>query len=818
MNKYSSFRFLCGQVVLIAVFCIHSLGAPTNDNFTSSVQLSGTNISYAGDVTGATLEPNEPAGGGTNTVWMSWSPPGSGAVITTLPHWSQKHAWAIYTGSSVDNLQPVSVVPLYANSLCRFWAAEGTVYHFQFAGEAASSFTFDFQFQAAGVCSNDNFADAELVRGRSLTLGPSPVAGATMELGEPAHMGDVPQQSIWWKWQAPQNGTYLINPNSMLVTNLVLAVYSGESVEALTLIAKSTNSEVRFPVTGGRFYYIAGAVPTNSPGDIRGHLQYAKIDNSSRAVPGNCLLEPSWEESLEPEHWGRSGSIGGWWGAMNLAADGFSWPTLSQGAKIWQDFSVTPGHEYAVQFAFQRSGAQVKVSWDTNVLGIASIPAGEPEFWNWVTYKTVPSNSTARITFENLGGSPSGGVDMDAFSVVDLSAPPKIINQPSSISTVSGGTAPFVVGISGSSPLNLQWFHNDQSLMHQTNRFLVLSSVSTNETGGYFVIITNGFGAVTSVVASLLVDASAAPSIVWQPYGDTVAEGGYYNFSVAAIGTPPLVYQWFFNGAAVANATQKTLTFTNVQASDAGIYHVTVSNSAGVVWSLPAKLVVSEAINGGGLIDFRNQFVTTVTNKFPVFDLDGITPLNGNEFRAQLYAGPALELLRPAGQPTPFRTDFDAGYFVPQLVSLANVPPGSNCVVQVRAWEFDKGNSYEEARALGGKFGKSEILTITAGGDTEPPGFLLGLQSFGLEAGLPYLTVGILQFSERLPDGTVVWSLTGEPGFRYVVERAVEDFLWQPLLVVTNVSGTVTFTDSSTATQPSCSIEHGFWIKRVCGS
>jgi hypothetical protein len=225
---------------------------------------------------------------------------------------------------------------------------------------------------------------------------------------------------------------------------------------------------------------------------------------------------------------------------------------------------------------------------------------------------------------------------------------------------------------------------------------------------------------------------------------------------------------------------------------------VTVSNSAGVVWSLPAKLVVSEAVNGGGLIDFRSHFVTTVTNKLPVLDLDGVTPLNGNGFRAQLYAGPSLELLRPAGQPTPVQTGFDAGYFVPQLVSLANVPPGSNCVVQVRAWEFDKGNSYEEARALGGKFGRSEILTVTVGGDSLPPAYLTGLQSFGLQAGLPYLTVGILQFSERLPDGTVVWSLTGEPRFRYVIEKAAENFLWQPFLVVTNVSGTVTFTDSST--------------------
>ena len=391
---------------------------------------------------------------------------------------------------------------------------------------------------------------------------------------------------------------------------------------------------------------------------------------------------------------------------------------------------------------------------------------------------------------------------MDAFSVVDLREPPKIINQPASVSTVSGGNVAFVAGATGTFPLHYQWHFNNQPQSNETNRFLVLNAVSTNQTGGYFVIITNRFGAATSLVAQLSVDAAIYPTIVWQPYGDTVAEGGYYAFNVAAIGTEPLSYQWFFDGAAIANATQKTLAFTNVHSTNAGIYHVAVTNAAGTVWSLPARLFVSETVMGGGMIDFRNWFVTAITNELPVFDLDGISLLSGNGYLAQLHAGPSLELLRPAGQPTPFQTGFEAGYFTPQLVTLANVPPGSNCVVQVRAWESSKGNSYEEARALGGKFGKSEILTITAGGAAEPPAYLLGLQSFSLQAGLPFLTTGILQFMEQLPNGTLVWSLTGEPGYRYLIEKQSQGFLWQPYVVVTNVSGTVNFADSPTNTSP----------------
>ena len=391
MNAVLSFKVLLAHVVCLMLFGARSFGAPANDDFAASVQVSGTNISYSGDRTAATLEPNEPVTGGTNTVWISWAAPGSGPVTTKLPNFTLH--WAVYTGHSVGSLQPVTVVPLYANSMCRFWATEGTVYHFQFSGPA-SAFVFNFQFEPAGVCVNDDLVNAQIVKGNNSNLGPNPVAGATMELGEPAHMGNVPQQSIWWKWQAPQNGTYIFDPNSALVSNVVVGAYFGDAIEALTLIAKETNRAARFPVTGGRTYYLVGAVPAGSTGDIRGSVQRGDIDNASRAVPGNLLLEPSWEgTAIEPQYWGMSGSVGGMHNGYNLGADGITWPTLSQGAKIWQDFAVTAGHHYEVRFAFKSSGAQVKVSWDTNVLGISSIPAPNPNTGPGMLIKLSPATT-----------------------------------------------------------------------------------------------------------------------------------------------------------------------------------------------------------------------------------------------------------------------------------------------------------------------------------------------------------------------------------------------------------------------------------------
>jgi len=310
------------------------------------------------------------------------------------------------------------------------------------------------------------------------------------------------------------------------------------------------------------------------------------------------------------------------------------------------------------------------------------------------------------------------------------------------------------------------------------------------------VVITNKFGMVTSAVASVLVDVPQGATILFEPYGDTVPVGNDFNFTVAATGTPPLRYQWSFNGTNIVGATNQNLSLTNVQSDAAGTYVVRVQDSSSTVWSLPARLVVSTNDMGGGQINFANWYVTPIrTNALPVFDVDGTTLLSGSEYVAQLYAGPDLASLRPVGQPTPFQSGYNAGIFVPETLTLGNVAPGSNAVVQVRAWDTAFGPSYEAARAMGGRFGKSQIFQVAAGGGGSSPADLQGLQSFSLEAGLPYLQVATITFLERQPPNTLVWALHGQPGNLYTIEKRDQGAVWQPYQVVTNITGTVNFTD-----------------------
>jgi hypothetical protein len=479
--------------------------------------------------------------------------------------------------------------------------------------------------------------------------------------------------------------------------------------------------------------------------------------------------------------------------------DGSTWPTVPRGTTIWQDFPTVPGHAYAIRFATFANplsggsgNGEIEVQWDTNQLAVAIFEAGA---WCWNNYVAVASNTTTRISFRSLTRS----VEMDAFSIVDRCVPPKIVTQPAPVSTLVGGMASFLVGAVGSAPLHYQWCFNQEPIGGENDKRLILDSVGTNQAGNYSVIITNGFGAVTSQVVSLVVDAPLVATILAQPFGDRVPVGGYFQTSVVASGAPPLSYQWFRDGVLIVGATNRSLILTSVQPADAGAYTIRVRDASSTVWSLPAQLIVSAAVLGGGTIDFRNDFPGMTNAWAPVFDLDGVTPLSGSQFKAQLYAGPTLAQLRPAGTPTPFRTGIQAGFFDPQLITLANVPSGSNAFVEVMAWDTTFGDSYEQARFTGGKVGKSEILQVTTGGGGAPAGSLLGLPSFSLQAGLPYFQLAEIQFLQRQPGNLVWWELHGQPGSLYVIEKSDQnnEIVWRPYMVVTNVSGTVTFSDQA---------------------
>lgn len=88
---------------------------------------------------------------------------------------------------------------------------------------------------------------------------------------------------------------------------------------------------------------------------------------------------------------------------------------------------------------------------------------------------------------------------------------PTIDSQPQDQTAAVGQGALFSVTASGSAPLSYQWYFNTNTLLSgATDSALLVNGVTSNDVGGYSVIIANTAGAVTSRVAQLTI--AAAPT------------------------------------------------------------------------------------------------------------------------------------------------------------------------------------------------------------------------------------------------------------------------------------------------------------------
>jgi len=93
--------------------------------------------------------------------------------------------------------------------------------------------------------------------------------------------------------------------------------------------------------------------------------------------------------------------------------------------------------------------------------------------------------------------------------------------------------------------------------------------------------------------AWLLKVRSGSPGIAAQPESLTVCEGQKAAFRVEAMGTETLAYQWKKNGVEISGANANMYVMPSARVGDAGSYSVTVSNSCGLIESIPATLTVN---------------------------------------------------------------------------------------------------------------------------------------------------------------------------------------------------------------------------------
>lgn len=184
----------------------------------------------------------------------------------------------------------------------------------------------------------------------------------------------------------------------------------------------------------------------------------------------------------------------------------------------------------------------------------------------------------------------AGGYVISSNATLTVLAPPEITAQPQSQTVLRDGDVTFCVTAVGTAPLSYQWNHNDVPIAGATNSTLTIHNVKNSHAGNYTVVVANPLGSVASDVARLTVVAPVA--ITQQPQSQIVVQGLDATFSVGTVGTPPLFYQWCFDGTWLAGATNSVLTVNNAQTTDAGHYTVVVANPWSSVTSAVATLTV----------------------------------------------------------------------------------------------------------------------------------------------------------------------------------------------------------------------------------
>ena len=149
-----------------------------------------------------------------------------------------------------------------------------------------------------------------------------------------------------------------------------------------------------------------------------------------------------------------------------------------------------------------------------------------------------------------------------------------------------------------------------------------------------------------------------------------------------------------------------------------------------------ASWAASSSAHAQGTLNFATRITGSVDARV-LYDGVPVT----SQYLGQLYLQSEGGSLAFLGSPVPFRDTPAAaqGYITSGGTrEVPGVLAGGTAQVGLLAWDSRLGETYNEAMAKGmGGYGQSDSIRVTLGGDTLPPGNLVGLQGFNLTMLIP---------------------------------------------------------------------------------
>jgi hypothetical protein len=219
---------------------------------------------------------------------------------------------------------------------------------------------------------------------------------------------------------------------------------------------------------------------------------------------------------------------------------------------------------------------------------------------------------------------PPGGLSDIGAVEYELGYAPVIVQFPTNQTIIQGGSATFQITAIGATPLAYQWHLNGTNIPGATQSAYTISNASATNAGAdnfYDVLVRNSVNPSTNsgpVYAFL----GLVPTILGWPSNQVAQLGGSATFSVQADGSSPLYYQWQFHNTNIAGATATSLTISNVQGANAGVYFVLITNLFGST-NAPARLdvppqIVSQPTNRAVNVGATTVFAVGATGSTPL--------------------------------------------------------------------------------------------------------------------------------------------------------------------------------------------------------
>jgi len=264
--------------------------------------------------------------------------------------------------------------------------------------------------------------------------------------------------------------------------------------------------------------------------------------------------------------------------------------------------SVTAVAGKAVTFFVSPDGnGPFTYQWQLSVGGGAftNLAEGNSNSGTATAKLTIPTTDRSTLgtgdRFRCIISSAAGNVT-SGIALLSVQVPPKVTVEPDGFTAIPGQTVTLSANLDalGTKPYNFQWRKGGTMLPNETKPTLTLKKLTLNDENRYSVTVYNAGGVTTSLEAELFV--TSTPYVNVSPSNITVAAGKPATFTVAAIGSAPLTYQWqssidgggtFANltegGGITGTKTSRLLVTTSKGSTDdnGNVYRCWVINAAG---------------------------------------------------------------------------------------------------------------------------------------------------------------------------------------------------------------------------------------------